>query len=289
MRERAKEMTMVRQSSWATLVVAMSLGACSKGLESSTPFGAGWVGSADGADDDGEEEDSTTGEGETDERGDDRADSDDPPKPTTGGGDAPVGSCCQGNDTPGCDDGVVAACVCAHDEFCCENVWDDLCAALVDDKGCGQCGAANPDEPGTSTSGGDDSGGDPSTSGGSSGGDSGGGDGGGEMPGVGDCCEANGTPGCEDAALQSCVCASDAYCCTNEWDNVCAGGVEMFGCGSCNEQEEGPGDCCAAKQGAGCSNAGIESCVCAQDPYCCSTTWDALCASEVTSFGCGTC
>jgi hypothetical protein len=39
----------------------------------------------------------------------------------------------------------------------------------------------------------------------------------------------------------------------------------------------------------GCEDTEIESCVCAYDSYCCTTSWDSLCVSEVVSYGCGTC
>ncbi len=38
----------------------------------------------------------------------------------------------------------------------------------------------------------------------------------------GDCCEANGTPGCGDSGCQQTVCGVDSYCCTVEWDDLCA-------------------------------------------------------------------
>jgi len=49
------------------------------------------------------------------------------------------------------------------------------------------------------------------------------------------------------------------------------------------------GTCCTVNQTPGCSNQTIEQCVCAQDGYCCNSSWDATCVSEVTSYGCGTC
>jgi hypothetical protein len=291
-------MTMDRQGAFATLVLAVALAACSKGVGSGgTAFGSGQAGSADRSDDDGDG-DSGGGDDSTDGSLDDGSDRGDPPKPTTGAdhGDGVAGSCCHGNDTPGCEDGLIETCVCAQDSFCCENVWDDLCAALVVDMGCGDCDVSDPNGPGTTTSGGHDDGDPPSTStgGASSTGGATGADGDGtNVPSSGDCCEANGTPGCDDAGLETCVCASDDYCCSNEWDDVCVGGIEKFGCGSCTDEETGdepgPGDCCEAKPGPGCSAPAIESCVCAQDAYCCSTAWDALCVQQVASFGCGTC
>jgi len=36
------------------------------------------------------------------------------------------------------------------------------------------------------------------------------------------CCEARTEPGCELPEVQSCVCASDSYCCSTAWDSTCA-------------------------------------------------------------------
>lgn len=52
-------------------------------------------------------------------------------------------------------------------------------------------------------------------------------------------------------------------------------------CGAC-----GPGvshDCCSARSGPGCSDPEIAACVCGTDPFCCTSQWDGLCASQVTA------
>ncbi len=46
--------------------------------------------------------------------------------------------------------------------------------------------------------------------------------------------------------------------------------------------------CCEAG-GAGCADGAVAACVCAQDPFCCATEWDAQCVAEVAKFGCGSC
>ena len=38
----------------------------------------------------------------------------------------------------------------------------------------------------------------------------------------GDCCAANGTPGCEDATCSASVCSDDPDCCSDTWDAACA-------------------------------------------------------------------
>jgi hypothetical protein len=47
-----------------------------------------------------------------------------------------------------------------------------------------------------------------------------------------DCCETGG-PGCDDPAVQACVCAIDPFCCTTAWDEQCVAEVDSFGCGTC--------------------------------------------------------
>ena len=51
----------------------------------------------------------------------------------------------------------------------------------------------------------------------------------------------------------------------------------------------GLGACCTVDEAPGCGETAVESCVCAQDVYCCDTAWDQLCVDQVESLGCGTC
>jgi len=53
-----------------------------------------------------------------------------------------VGSCCETQQSAGCEEPTVEACVCAIDRLCCAGAWDDRCVALVEAEGCGQCGPA---------------------------------------------------------------------------------------------------------------------------------------------------
>jgi hypothetical protein len=206
-----------------------------------------------------------------------------------------TGDCCQPNGTPGCDDGAIVGCVCGQDSFCCENGWDETCVGEVEQFGCGVCD--------TQPTCGDGACGD------------------GEdcllCPGdcgacTGDCCEDNGSPGCLDPTITQCVCQQDSFCCQSEWDSICAQEVVDFGCGQCGDAAgcgdgecavdescdicaedcgycPGTGDCCAAHEGLGCGDAAIQACVCGLDSWCCESSWDFTCASEVESFGCGEC
>ena len=208
------------------------------------------------------------------------------------------GDCCQPQDGPGCGNATVQNCVCSKDSFCCENQWDQICVNEVGEFGCGSCsegpgcgnGQCDADEncqicpEDCGFCGGD-----------------------------GDCCQANGTPGCSDPAIQSCVCADDAFCCDTEWDNICAEEVENFECGDCGGGGaecadgqcdggencetcpedcgpcEGGGACCEAHDGPGCDDPTVQACVCAEDSFCCEYSWDGICVGEVEELGCGSC
>lgn len=59
---------------------------------------------------------------------------------------------------------------------------------------------------------------------------------------AGDCCTANGTPGCSDAACCEAICACDPFCCDTQWDSICASdGLNGNGCGAevlCNCEDD---------------------------------------------------
>ena len=56
-----------------------------------------------------------------------------------------TGDCCEGNNSPGCQDPDITDCVCSKEPACCQDVWYDKCAVLVEDFGCGECGGCIPD------------------------------------------------------------------------------------------------------------------------------------------------
>lgn len=89
-------------------------------------------------------------------------------------------------------------------------------------------------------------------------------------------------PACNDCA--AIVCANDAFCCdaTNgSWDDVCVGeGMDQCGTGNCHDEcTEG------AAMTSACGSCAAD--ICAQDAYCCDTSWDSTCVSEVGTV-CGT-
>jgi hypothetical protein len=103
------------------------------------------------------------------------------------------GTCCTIQPTPTCSNSSITSCVCAVDPYCCTTSWDQTCVAEVNSYGCGNCGTT----------------------------------------GSGNCCSAHVTPGCSNPSISNCVCSLDPYCCTNDWDPLCADEVVDFGCGIC--------------------------------------------------------
>jgi hypothetical protein len=146
--------------------------------------------------------------------------------------------------------------VCAIDSFCCEIEWDALCVDSAV-KSCPElCDRPPPPPPGG-------------------------------CPGEGDCCKANGTPGCEDETCCLAVCAIDTFCCDTEWDQLCAGTAAD----TCSKLCDGPpppppadcpgeGDCCKGNGTPGCDSEECCNEVCAFDSFCCELEWDQFCADQ---------
>lgn len=187
--------------------------------------------------------------------------------------------CCLPGSGPGCSDLAVQDCVCGEIPFCCDSGWEEVCASAVEALGCGHCGGEGetfdppPGDTGEEPPPPGDTGEEP-------------------PPPAGGCCEILATPGCDDPAVQDCVCMQDAFCCDTAWDEVCVEQVATFGCGDCGggmPPPPGVSSCCSAQASAGCDDQAIADCVCFIDDYCCTTEWDAACAAFVELFFCGSC
>lgn len=154
------------------------------------------------------------------------------------------GSCCAANDTPFCSGSGCCNAVCAEDPYCCEVEWDECCAHLAFVH-C-NCIPSPPIPP-------------PSCD-----------------VDAGDCCSANGTPGCEDSECCAEVCALDNFCCDNQWDSVCVeiAKEQCFGLCFCGPDA---GNCCIANGTPGCEDPECCTDVCALDNFCCDFEWDTLC------------
>ncbi len=163
------------------------------------------------------------------------------------------GDCCEPNGTPGCSNQSCCELVCADDPACCDvaNGWDALCASKAQSLCTSLCSATN-------------------------------------CPGTGDCCQATGTAGCNDASCCDIVCMDDPTCCdpTTGWDSPCVAKAEAL-CGplcSC----PGEGDCCQPKATAGCNDPSCCDLVCTDDPTCCdpATGWGSPCVAKAEAL-CG--
>jgi hypothetical protein len=200
-------------------------------------------------------------------------------------GSGPKGACCSANDTPGCSDSAIEACVCAKDASCCSTSWNALCVAEVGTNSCGSCnggaGAGGTGAAGSSN---------PFGGGGAGSGQAGSGNAGsgagGSSSGTGDCCSDHPGFGCSNPTIEACVCNIDTDCCdplgiAPNWDILCVNDVETFGCGSCGGGSGGSGgggsqdcssqpdattcgDCCKAAHPAGYDayNKDVGSCAC---------------------------
>ena len=138
-------------------------------------------------------------------------------------------------------------------------------------------------------------------------------------------CQARSKAKCPSCACEACVCTLDNYCCSKQWDSLCAGQCKnaCSGCtlldgsmqidglvdaapdgsvppacgdGKCNPANETcdtcPKDCgkcngCKSQNSSGCPGCACETCVCKKDAYCCSVQWDSTCAGLCK--GCGGC
>lgn len=71
-------------------------------------------------------------------------------------------------------------------------------------------------------------------------------------------------------------------------DGVCAPRESTATCPDDCPPRAGLPDGCKTSELPGCNSCGCETCVCAKDPYCCNTDWDANCIALCTE-ACGGC
>ena len=163
-----------------------------------------------------------------------------------------AGDCLSVGNGPGCADGACCNGVCAQDPSCCNDRWDQACVTL----------ARTTCLPFATW----------------------------RCPCAGSCFEPHANGGCDDATCCAVVCRTDPNCCVIEWDIECSSLARglccgLPGCGNgCN------GSCLLAHDTPYCDDPACCATVCAQDPFCCLSAWDAFCveyALERCSKGCG--
>lgn len=134
--------------------------------------------------------------------------------------------------------------VCAADPYCCDNDWDSICVGEAETM-CSVC-ETTPPEPSCEHDG----------------------------CGTGDALD----PTCSDCAAK--VCAADSFCCDSQWDGLCATQAQQV-CSECASQ---PDPCahseCSKGKKLQVSCSPCAALVCSEDPFCCNTKWDGLCAQR---------
>jgi hypothetical protein len=176
------------------------------------------------------------------------------------------GPCCEVHEAPGCEQPAVMACVCDYDPYCCSGWWHEGCVDLARwycgaDCGWGcqsdaECDDADPctfDRCGPDGSCRHER--DPACAG------------------TDPCCTGHDSPGCDDPAVQACVCADQPWCCQRGWYGECV--VAALRCGA---QCPGEGPCCAEHPTPGCDDPATMACVCEYDWGCCLGAWYPHCA-----------
>ena len=103
---------------------------------------------------------------------------------------------------------------------------------------------------------------------------------------AGNCCETHLNVGCEEPAINACVCATAPACCALTWYDECS--VLAEACGATCEPPK-PSPCCDHQSvQPGCDLDPIcETCVCDALPYCCIVAWDEACTQCGAGNGCG--
>jgi hypothetical protein len=89
---------------------------------------------------------------------------------------------------------------------------------------------------------------------------------------------------CSDPCVQQ-VCGVEPLCCSDDWDATCVGLVANA-CGSaCSTCLHDTCTIGGALDPSSCSDPCVAQ-ICANDPFCCSSTWDASCVGQVSAL-CG--
>ncbi|HMN95392.1 MAG TPA: hypothetical protein PKC43_04175 [Phycisphaerales bacterium] len=162
-----------------------------------------------------------------------------------GCGDPALGSCFVPHPTRGCDNATCCQTVCAADSFCCESFWDATCVTRAKDL-CAELWEETYFDCDEFC--------------------------------AGPCFRPKLTPNCADEECCDLVCADDTFCCTVEWDVLCAESAQFL-CLECGDPETG--SCCFPHLGPYCNDATCCDAVCAIDSFCCSLggVWDGFCVA----------
>jgi hypothetical protein len=150
-----------------------------------------------------------------------------------------AGSCFESHANPGCEDPSCCAGVCFIDPNCCSVGWDDACVAIARNVCCGDVGCGDWC--------------------------------------AGSCFTPSEKPFCNDAACCEAVCTIDPFCCSTRWDGICISLAVERCTGLCGIV--GAGSCFSPRETPACEDQICCIAVCAADPFCCESQWDAECAT----------
>ena len=93
---------------------------------------------------------------------------------------------------------------------------------------------------------------------------------------TGTCVSVNSTSGCSNTNCCNTVCVADPFCCLTSWDETCVDEANSMCLLTCGGRS---GDCFSEHEDPGCNSISCCEIICPDDPFCCSTTWDADCAA----------
>lgn len=85
------------------------------------------------------------------------------------------------------------------------------------------------------------------------------------------------------------VCAVDSYCCETAWDATCVGEVADNCAGGCDGGGANCHDQCTTGAAMDASCSPCVSQICADDPFCCQSSWDDICVGHVAETCDGQC
>ncbi len=148
--------------------------------------------------------------------------------------------------TPTCSDADCCRTICALDPYCCDVEWDSVCV----EEGVGICGDGFAACTGA----------------------------------TGDCFQGHSdqSPGCEIQGCCQTVCEQDPFCCVNFWDDFCAQDATAA-CSVAKVCAGALGSCTMEHATPGCDNPTCCEAVCLDDPFCCTSEWDATCVASGVS------
>ncbi|MCX5641073.1 MAG: hypothetical protein NT059_09720 [Planctomycetota bacterium] len=172
-------------------------------------------------------------------------------------GDVCAGNCCRAHDNGACNDAACCASVCAQDAYCCNTLWDSVCAGVARDT-CTAKDEACPVPPCGSDL-------------------------------LQSCCVPSIIPNCSDQSCCTRVCLIDSFCCDTAWDVTCvnlAAADPSCGCDSNSCGDASTGSCLQVHATPFCNEIGCCQTVCAFQPSCCDVQWDANCVATAQFF-CG--